>query len=67
MNSQHRYGDEPGEEIDRLANAVIGAALEVHRSLGPGLLESVYEEALCIELRLRNIPFIRQAIIPVCY
>jgi len=67
MNGQHGYGNEPGEEIDRLANAVIGASLEVHRALGPGLLESVYEEALCIELRLRNIPFVRQAIVPVRY
>lgn len=51
---------EPDKELDRLAHGVIGAALEVHRELGPGLLESVYEEAVCIELRLRGIPFVRQ-------
>jgi GxxExxY protein len=48
---------EPGEKLDRMAHEVIGAAIEVDRSLGPGFLESVYEEALCIELKLRGIPF----------
>jgi GxxExxY protein len=51
---------EPDRETDALAHAVIGAAIEVHRHLGPGFLESVYEEALCVELRLRKIPFERQ-------
>ena len=50
----------PGVEVDRLARAVLGAAIEVHRLLGPGYLESVYEEALVIEFRLRAIPFERQ-------
>jgi hypothetical protein len=48
---------EPPVDIDRLARRVIGAAIEVHRALGPGFLESAYEEALCIELALREIPF----------
>ena len=51
---------EPDRETDALARAVIGAAIEVHRHLGPGFLESVYEEALCVELRLRGIQFQQQ-------
>ncbi len=43
-----------------LTEPIIGAALEVHRHLGPGLLESVYEECLCHELTLRRLPFKRQ-------
>ncbi len=46
---------------------VIGAAIEVHRQLGPGLLESVYEECLCEELKGRGIGFIRQPEVPVVY
>ena len=51
---------EPDLTTDDLAHAVIGAAIEVHRLLGPGFLEQVYEEALCVELRLRGLPFERQ-------
>ena len=50
-----------------LTESVIGAAIEVHRGLGPGLLESAYEECLCHELRLRNIAFQRQVPLPVEY
>lgn len=46
---------------------IIGAAIDVHRELGPGLLESVYEECLCYELELRNIPFKRQVYCPIHY
>jgi len=46
--------------IEEAAKKVIGAAIEVHRQLGPGYLESVYEEALGVELTLRGIPFARQ-------
>jgi GxxExxY protein len=52
---------------NELSNKIIGAAIEVHRQLGPGLLESAYEEALCYELNLRNIPFERQKIQPLNY
>jgi GxxExxY protein len=58
---------EPDEELDQLAHAVIGAAIEVHRHLGPGFLEAVYEEALCVELSSRHIPFVRQAPLAVRY
>jgi len=60
-------GPEPDPELDRLAHEVIGAAIEVHRVLGPGLLESVYEEALCVELRLRGLPFVRQPPVDLSY
>ena len=58
---------EPDEELDRLAHAVIGAAIEVHRRLGPGLDEESYESAMAIEFRLRAIPFARQVLVDVCY
>ena len=58
---------EPDEALNRLAEAVIGAAIEVHRELGPGFLEALYEQALCQELRARAIPFVRQAAFPVLY
>jgi GxxExxY protein len=50
-----------------LTHAVIGAAIEVHRVLGPGLLESAYEECLAHELTLRCVPFERQKPLPVVY
>ncbi len=58
---------EPDRELDKLAHQVIGAAIEVHRQLGPGLLESVYEKALCIEFELRGIPFRSQSGVGITY
>ncbi|MBN1963713.1 MAG: GxxExxY protein [Anaerolineae bacterium] len=58
---------EPDPRVDALAKAVIGAALEVHKTLGPGFLESVYEAALCVELTLRGIPHKQQAVVSVNY
>lgn len=52
---------------DNLSGKVIGAAIEVHRLLGPGLLESIYEEALCTELSLRNISYERQKEVEILY
>ena len=52
---------------NELSGEVIGAAIEVHRVLGPGLLESLYEEALVVELGLRNIKVTRQVGVPVDY
>ena len=53
--------------INALSERVIGAAIEVHRELGPGLLESIYEQALCRELQLGGVPFERQATLPASY
>ena len=53
--------------INDLTREVIGSAMEVHRTLGPGLLESAYEECLCHELRLRSILFERQKPLPVVF
>jgi GxxExxY protein len=58
---------EPGPEIDALATAVFEAALEVHRTLGPGFLESVYENALEVELIERGVPYERQKEIALIY
>ena len=52
---------------DPLTHEVIGAAIEVHRAFGPGLLESAYEPCLCHELQLRNIHHARQVPLPVTY
>ena len=52
---------------DDLTEKIIGAAIEVHRILGPGLLESIYEEALCIELQLRGMKVGRQVELDVHY
>jgi GxxExxY protein len=54
-------------DINDLSQAVIGAAIEVHRILGPGLLESAYEQCLSREFALRQIPFERQKPMPVEY
>jgi len=55
------------ETLERLIHDVIGAAIEVHRALGPGYLESVYEEALCVELGMRGMAFGRQIDVGVQY
>lgn len=52
---------------EELTGAVFGAAIEVHRALGPGLLESAYEECLCCELGFRGIRYQQQVELPVTY
>jgi GxxExxY protein len=54
-------------EFDELSNRVLGCAIEVHRALGPGLLESTYEQCLAHELKLAGIPFKLQWPVPVEY
>ena len=62
-------GAEGTEKIvaDQLTEKIIAAAIEVHKTLGSGLLESIYEEALCIELELMELPFQRQLAVDVIY
>ena len=69
QDQSNRGGAEARSELIHkdLTEALIGAAIEVHRHLGPGLLESAYEECLCHELTLRNIRFQRQLSLPVAY
>jgi GxxExxY protein len=62
---QRRDAETPRE--DRLTDKIIGAAIEIHRVLGPGLLESAYEECLCYELSQRGLQFKRQVPLPVTY
>ena len=58
------YGD---EALNTLSEHVILSAIEVHRELGPGLLESVYETALCLELTRAGVPVQRQVGVPLYY
>lgn len=53
--------------VNEITEAIIGAAIEVHRALGPGLLESAYEECTCREVALRGLPYERQVGLPVEY
>lgn len=60
-------GAEPGAEVDRLAALVVDACLKIHRELGPGLLESVYERLLAHELEARGCRVERQVSVPISY
>jgi GxxExxY protein len=58
---------EPDPELNKITNAIIGAAIAVHKELGAGLLECLYENALAIEFAARGIPFTRQVPVNVNY
>ena len=58
---------EISEELDELAKLVVDAAFKVHKSLGPGLLESAYQACLQIELGNRSVSFVSQHVLPICY
>lgn len=53
--------------VEKTATQVVDSAFKVHKSLGPGLMESVYEECMCYELSQRGIPFQRQVRLPIVY
>jgi hypothetical protein len=63
----HHEGKKASKGIDELSYAVIGAAIDVHRALGPGLLESAYETCLWRELQHRGVRAERQVALPVTY
>jgi GxxExxY protein len=63
----HKVTKDTKNKSNLLSKKIIGAAIEVHKHLGPGLLESAYEQALCCELSLRNIDFERQKHLPADY
>jgi GxxExxY protein len=54
-------------DVDDITRTIIGCAIAVHRVAGPGLLESVYELAMCIELAARGVPYLRQVSCPLVY
>ena len=55
------------EELNKITEKIIGCAIEAHRNLGPGLLESIYEKALCYEFYVNNIIYQNQIIVPIIY
>ena len=63
----HDAVNDQAEELAKLSGEVIGACIEVHRHLGPGLLEAIYEECLCEELGRRGIALERQVSTPIIY
>ena len=67
MMPEFRHNEAEKQKADELSNDIIGAAIEVHRVLGPGLLESAYEECLSHELNLRGISSRRQVPLPMEY
>lgn len=58
---------QPDYPRSELTKRVIGAAIRVHRALGPGFVESIYENALCMQLQADEVPFERQKVLPVSY
>ena len=63
----HHRGDAEAQRINAITEKIIGCAIEVHRALGPGLLESTYEECTCYEIRCSGLKFERQVSLPVVY
>ncbi|MGE5608991.1 MAG: GxxExxY protein [Bacillota bacterium] len=61
------FEDEPDPELNRITNAIIAAAIAVHKALGPGFQESVYQNALAIEFRHRSMRCVHEPLFPVLY
>lgn len=61
------HRDTETQRLNRITDGIIGCAIDVHRALGPGLLESAYEECLCYELAQAGLSFNRQVDLPVVY
>jgi GxxExxY protein len=59
--------DNENRNLNQITEKVIGCAIEVHKNLGPGLLESIYEGALCCELDINKINFKKQVVLPIIY
>ena len=55
------------KELDSLATLVVDAAFKVHKTLGAGLLESAYQACLAIELEMREVPYLTECVLPICY
>ena len=66
-NKSNEKAGTTNEALKQVTEAIIGCAIEVHRQLGPGLLEQTYEAALCIELQNARMRFVKQPIFPVVY
>ena len=62
-----RHRDTETYDLNQITEKIIGCAIEVHRHLGPGLLEHIYEEALCIECELQGLTYRRQVAVPITY
>jgi GxxExxY protein len=67
MNQRFPKVEEPDADLEGCARSIVDAALQVHRALGPGFPESVYEQALAMELSLRSVPFRRQVPVGIHY
>ena len=67
MGLPRRHGDAELKDVNSITESIIGCAIEVHRELGPGLLERAYEEALCVEFGLKRLEYLRQVTLPLEY
>ena len=67
MLDQLNHRDTETQRFNKITEKIIGCSIEVHRALGPGLLESAYEECLCFELAQKKLSFERQVPLPVIY